>query len=425
MIRSFSLKNFFSYRDEALVSFKVGNTAPRDERFAQSADGGRLAKVMVAFGANASGKTNLLKVLPFATWFLEFSWESGNKNSKIPLKQYKFQKTQNPTSIKLETESTETGRIYRYHMEVTQREVLAESLSVKEPGLRFRNIFQRTMSNGQENYKLGNKVNFSMRDIPHKARRSNASFIATASQFNIDTFDDFLKSAYTIFNVSISGRSSVGIVQKQECYRRMYEDEDFKTWIQEKLRSLDTGISKLNINKIDNDDKDILPVASILSRLKEEFEAIGLETGSSIDKNFYQCASEHVVDGEPYYLSFEEESDGSQELITILHQVYSALDKGGILVYDELEHGIHPNIIPKIFDLFNSTDTNPHNAQLICTCHLADVMHSIHKTQILLTEKNEYSASDVWRLADIEHIRNDDNFVAKYLSGAYGAIPRV
>jgi predicted ATP-dependent endonuclease of OLD family len=78
-----------------------------------------------------------------------------------------------------------------------------------------------------------------------------------------------------------------------------------------------------------------------------------------------------------------------------------------------------------ILDLFFSPKTNPKNAQIIFTCHSVEVLSLLHKSQVVLVEKNQDCVSDAWRLDSIKGVRADDNLYAKYMAGAYGAIPQV
>jgi hypothetical protein len=81
---------------------------------------------------------------------------------------------------------------------------------------------------------------------------------------------------------------------------------------------------------------------------------------------------------------------------------------------------LHP-----ILDLFFSPKTNPKNAQVIFTCHSVEVLSLLHKSQVILVEKNQECVSDAWRLDSVKGVRADDNLYAKYMAGAYGAIPQV
>ena len=94
-----------------------------------------------------------------------------------------------------------------------------------------------------------------------------------------------------------------------------------------------------------------------------------------------------------------------------------------LAVIDEFENDLHPNMLEPILDLFANPSTNPHQAQLLFTCHAVEVLNLVHKSQVMLVQKNDECESTASRLDAVEGIRSDDNLYAKYMAGAYGAVP--
>ena len=101
------------------------------------------------------------------------------------------------------------------------------------------------------------------------------------------------------------------------------------------------------------------------------------------------------------------------------------LEYGGLAVIDELEADLHPHMLAPILDLFFNPRTNPKNAQIIFTCHAPEILNTLHKSQVLLVEKDDHHVSDAWRLDEVKGVRADDNLYAKYMAGAYDAVPQV
>jgi AAA15 family ATPase/GTPase len=122
---------------------------------------------------------------------------------------------------------------------------------------------------------------------------------------------------------------------------------------------------------------------------------------------------------------FLHESSGTQGAFILLSRILPALHQGGLVIIDELEADLHPHMLTPILDLFFSTKTNPHNAQIIFTCHAIEVLSLLHKAQVVLVEKDHNCESDAWRLDSVKGVRADDNLYAKYMAGAYGAIPQL
>ena len=102
-----------------------------------------------------------------------------------------------------------------------------------------------------------------------------------------------------------------------------------------------------------------------------------------------------------------------------------AIELGGIAIIDELEIDLHPHTLPRIIELFGNPTTNPKNTQLIFTTHSLEILSHLEKEQVVLVEKNKDCQSEMYRLDELKGIRRDDNIYAKYMAGAYGAVPNI
>jgi len=122
-------------------------------------------------------------------------------------------------------------------------------------------------------------------------------------------------------------------------------------------------------------------------------------------------------------LPFALESSGTQGAFVLLSRLLPVLEFGGLAVIDEFENDLHPHMLEPILDLFANPSSNPLRAQLLFTCHAMEVLNLIHKSQVMLVEKNPDCESVASRMDAVEGIRADDNFYAKYMAGAYGAVP--
>ncbi len=425
MIRKFSVENFYSFKDRMEVDFSAGETVAGDDRFRKSMGGGYLASVLVCYGANASGKTNILKALAFLTWFFNASWQQGQAGGKIPLQQYAFQKQRANTSFFIETECAE-GKLYRYHTTLNEDCVVSEQLLVKSYGTRWRTLVNRKTIDGEVFYTFKNS-SLRAKDFPKTVLRTNASFFSAVKQMQINVFDDFINSVTVLSNVVSHGRGNFEFPDRQLCYNTLHTIDSHRNDVVSMLKEFDIGIDDIRINKIDlSGNKEFVKLRSVVEQFTEDSPALSsaadIFIGSSVN---YVCKAVHIVDGEEYLLPIELESDGSKELLVLLHLILTVLKFGGTLVYDELEHGIHPNILPRLFDLFNSHETNPRNAQLFCTCHTIETMRNLHKSQMILVEKDTNGCSSIYKLDSVKGVRNDDNHVSKYLTGVYGAVPRI
>ena len=179
MIHSFSLKNFYSFKDENNLSFVVHEKAPKTEGYFTSPAKLRLSKTLAVFGHNASGKTNLLKSLQFLQWFITSAFFEDPEN-KITVKSFVFG-NQKQKPIELSVDFEVEGKIYRYFVKLMAEKVLAEEL--KEKGTtKFKTLFNRKWDEKNQSYNFSQKFGLT-RDM-EKAVRKNCSVIATAIRFN-------------------------------------------------------------------------------------------------------------------------------------------------------------------------------------------------------------------------------------------------
>jgi predicted ATPase len=160
-----------------------------------------------------------------------------------------------------------------------------------------------------------------------------------------------------------------------------------------------------------------------LSDVRLEKHTVTRESGQS--EEIHLPFGIHRVGNNEHPLMFLHESSGTQGAFILLSRILPALEHGGLVVIDELEADLHPHMLTPILDLFFSSKTNPHNAQIIFTCHSMEVLSLLHKAQVVLVEKDQNCESDAWRLDSVKGVRADDNLYAKYMAGAYGAIPQL
>ncbi|WP_256091488.1 AAA family ATPase [Candidatus Thiosymbion oneisti] len=154
-------------------------------------------------------------------------------------------------------------------------------------------------------------------------------------------------------------------------------------------------------------------------------EASFTNPGSAETTKHYVPFGMHKVDDREAKRMFTLESSGTQGAYVLLSHLLPTLATGGMAVIDELEADLHPHMLSPIMDLFLSPSTNPHDAQIIFTCHATEILNLLQKPQVMLVEKDERGRSEAWRLDSMKGVRKDDNLYAKYMAGAYGAVPWV
>lgn len=400
MIKYIRFNNFYSYLDDTEVSFEVGKQATSsayDFTLETAQDTYRLNKVMAVLGANGSGKTQLLKPLAFIDWFLSlsatFDEHKGNLVEPFALNQ------SNETLFELGFfAKNEQGKLeeYRYELALCKEKIMGEALYIKSSS-QFSYIFKYSYDEGEINYKhkgfLHSKI---AKDIPKQTSMISYAYHhdnSIALQI-VDAISRLTSNITSIGRVNLQNH----IFLVSELFS---ENSHFKTLAEELLCKFDTGIKRIEIKPISHLDEN--------NQLKETLMPFGIH---------------QMADGTEFELNFFQESNGTQSAYNLLGLILPVLHNGGIAVIDELDNDLHPHLLPEILNLFRSSHTNPHNAQLIFTCHTPEVFNLLNKHQIYLVEKTD-QLSEAWRLDEMEGVRNDDNLYAKYMAGAFSAVPNV
>ena len=394
MLRSFTLQNFQSFREPVQISLELNRHTPEDGRSFMSGLGIRLTKAIAVVGANASGKTTLIKSLVFVDWFVKHSFHA-KPDDAIPLSAH-FSAADEPSTFEVDFEYD--GREWRYRLVASKDRVYHESLYSKQSRA-FSYVFIRDWNPERKGYAV-KQQHFGMLQKEAEKVRENASLISTAAQYDVDLALK-LVSANVLSNVHGLGRQAMD-------HEQILLASDFYAKNTSILGQMATLLNQWDFG---------------LADVRVEKHTVTRESGKTED--IYIPFGIHRVGDKEHPLMFLHESSGTQGAFILLSRILPALQKGGLVMIDELEADLHPHMLTPILDLFFSTKTNPHNAQIIFTCHSIEVLSLLHKAQVVLVEKDENCESDAWRLDSVKGVRADDNLYAKYMAGAYGAIPQL
>jgi len=393
MLHRYSVTNFQSFREKAEVSLVLNGNVPEGDLSAQAMTGERVSKVIAVIGANASGKTALIKPVAFLAWFVRSSFQAS-PDGKLPFKPH-FSTPDLPTEFEIDFDAD--GKLWRYVLVTTQDHVLHEALYVKRE--RFNYVFVRDWDSVTKVYKIKQK-DFGMSPREAIKVRSNASLIATAAQYNVPLAMR-MGNPSVFSNVHSFGRWHMDLSQVSNATLHFASNDAQKQKMTELLAGWDFGLSEVRIRKVPG--------------LNEKGET----------QDIWRPYGVHKLGDQEVELSLFEESSGTQGAFVLLSRLLPVLAQGGVAVIDEFENDLHPHMLEPIIDLFSNQETNPHNAQLIFTCHALEILNLLHKSQVVLVEKDAICESVAWRLDNMSGVRNDDNLYAKYMAGAYGAVPQL
>ena len=398
MLHKYRFKNFFSFAEETVVSFVLNRQVPDTDLVFESPGGARLSKVLAVVGPNASGKTNVLKPLAFLRWFIAHSFTTSKPEDEILVQPHFFSDV---ADSEFEIDFEDRGQHYRYSLVINPERVVHESLYLKTSKF-FSFIFRRDWSESVSTYDI-RQQNFGFAAREAEKVRPNASLIATAAQYNVPRAGElvsYFKRFYS--NVNYSGRVHFETSDVFDATEFFHGRPALRAQMSDILSDVDLGLAEVII---------------------ESHRLVEKESGKSEEAKIPYGI--HRTGKQELKVPFWHESSGTQATLVLLEKILPALEHGGIVIIDELEANLHPDMITALLDLFIDPERNPHNAQIIFTCHALEILNDLQKDQVLLIEKNPDGNSEAWRLGDMKGVRRDDNLYAKYRAGAYGAVPNL
>jgi len=418
MFLNFKVKNFKSFKD--LTEFSLEATKLKNMIDSNTFEENNLLilKSAVIYGANASGKSNLLGAIEKMIEIVKFSIDIEKA------KQYNHQpfllNCDSETSVTLfETNIVLDEIIYRYGFEITSKgDIENEWLFQKKLKQYAKEVLLFNRKN--ENIELGSSFTEG-KGIQNKTRK-NSLFISVVAQFN-----GIISQKLLDWFSSINILSNIRTEEFKHFSFDMLEDESFKNKIISFIKSADTGITsihktKLSYDKLKNEDSELLGLPDfILDKIKEE----GLSTIETMHMQYDK--ENNFTKLKTFNLDFE--SDGTQKLLAISAPIIDTLQSGSVLFVDELDNSMHTDLVEAIVKLFNSSDTNKNNAQLIFTTHDTNLLNQelFRRDQIWFTQKDIYGASELYSLIEYGKGKTRDDLVLEknYKKGIFGGKPHI
>jgi AAA15 family ATPase/GTPase len=376
MILKFGAKNFYSFKEGFEVDLTLNEKISEGKGF---------TNVLAIKGANASGKTNVLKLLSFISSFAKNSFSEVKPDEKIFISSY----FDNDEPIDMFIIFLENGIEYKYELSLTQESVLYENFYKKEK--RWSKIIWRDKN-------IINAIS-DFEEIKSIKVRPNVSFLSTALQHDLQSIKP-LNNLFELImtNVYALGRHD-GPIDYQGASKFYYDNKQIFEFVKEILQKSDTGIDDMNI--LQREDK---------------------ETGNiSYFPVFY-----FIINNERKRLFFHDQSSGTKSLFTQLGLYKIAVDIGKPLILDEFDINLHPDLLPMLVDFFENDEINTQNAQLIFTTHHTEIMNKLGKYKVVFVNKEE-NESFLYRLDEIsgDLLRNDRAISPVYNAGKIGGKPKI
>lgn len=414
MLIDFSVTNFRSIQKKQTFSFaaaKGSELAETNTFQSPIAKLPNLVRSSVMYGANASGKSNVLRALGFMHFLVLNSFSALSEGQPIPVVPFIF----DPESMKSPSEFEITfivdGVRYQYGFAATQQRIHEEWLVAYpegKPQRWFERIFDPTTSSYEWQF---SRSFIGQKEVIKTATRANALFLSTAIQLN----NDHLKPVFNWFSgkldVILPGTNISLQFTIDQC-----ASELGKQGILSFLNAADMSIANIQIDKKTFDPAMVPPI--LIPELRDKVIADMYGKELTAVKFIHDSGTGSGV------IDLNEESQGTQKLFAFAGPWMDVLARGRVLVIDELDTSLHPLLVRHLVGLFHNPKTNPLNAQLLISTHDTTLLDPdiYRRDQIWFTEKDKLGATTLYSLSDFKP-RKNEAFERGYLKGRYGAIP--
>lgn len=405
MVLEIRLSNFFSINDEVILDLRAGNiNTAKSKSLSDNVfkyDDIEVLKTLALYGANASGKSNIIKTIRFCNAMV-YESHKHNENTIFNFKPFKFKGYSNKPSyyyIRFVIKDIE----YKYSFSLNRTQILTEKLYYYPNGRKTK-IFVRNETAGKtkrEKYSFGTSVIRRPFDVAENTSNKTL-YISRASQMDREIPKDIFNFFHRDFILHHSnyGKSNLealtNVYKNQLLTALQFADSDivdFKVnFKKEKGRSLKANLDTEEAFFVD-----------------DELEKIELKTYHKFSPNTS--------------FDFSEESLGTQKLFLMMLTIIDIVKNNKTLLVDEIEDSLHPKIVDYIIEIFNASS----NAQLIFSTHNTNLLdlNKFRKDQIWFVNKKEDGGSDLYSLYDYSDFRDSMDLEKAYLQGRFDSIPIV
>lgn len=415
MLLQFRVVNYRSFKEEACLDMTADAIQEHESSLLHNCDL-KILPVAMIYGANAAGKTNFTDALCSMAEFVENSI-SASRNSIATTPAFGFlfsEHFQRPTVF--EATLLINGMEYQYGFEATVKAVEREYLYFKKPlNKKYNQIFERRPGKTGFCVETGKSKFIQAYQKPiHEINKmfgapTNLLLTALGKAQKHSVFSQIVDWFYNAYQYNCEGGSNLRnadslLLNKMDPAMELFADAEEKERYAAFMRDVDAGISGFSLEERES---------------KEKGPGFAVRIAHRIPRGKGKSAAL------PMWIN----SRGTLQAFNLYPALRRVLQNGGALVIDEIDAHLHPILLKKIISLFKSPETNPRQAQLICTLHNVILLdrRSFRRDEIWFVERNDSLESELYSLADIRQndkmIRSDLDFCKHYLMGEFGAVP--
>ena len=425
ILKSISATNFGPFN--GTITFDMETSVPKgqiiDNHTFIAGDNQQFNKIAYIYGANGSGKSNFCKIILQIQRAIMLSPIRASNNPQLldmlPLKDelavqrnhFKFDVSGKERATSYSIQILIDDVLYTYSFSIAENyDVISEKLTKKKR--RTETILER-ISPKFESITLKSELKSFENNV--YVVKNNALCLSTASFLN-NKLATLIVSTITNIQVvnmaAMRGLSNLSeesfSAEQKEKYLRILKSAD------PTLEDIQVEFNEEKVEKRALDSEDFENRSVVLKSVRVDVQST---------HNIYE---DHKAVERSILPFLQIESNGTIKLLNILPTIFDALSTGNILIVDEIENGLHPTVVKRMIELFYNPETNPHNAQLICTTHnILLINEAVQRDEVWLMDKNEYGESSMKHISDISGLRSYDKLGQKMIEGAFGAMPKI
>ncbi len=389
-----------------------------------------LVRVAAIYGANASGKSNVIKALAYMSSAVQNSQRRWPPEGPIPREPFLLdpQSKIDPSSFDVDLQIR--GVRFHYGFTLNDQEISEEWLDAYPSGSKPTRKQMWFKREGKA-FTFGNKLGGDNRAI-ERLTRPNSLFLSAAAQNNHEILLPVYKWFAEHFRYVPKERGDLNIETAKMC-----RDETLKSPVLGMLQLADLGVVGLDVRETEHE----LALPTFERGADAEIRAVAEEANEAVRRLFAKIEEKMkgvgILDKEPVLgfihtgsakggvtLGEHNESDGTLAFFGLLGPALGAVKSDGTICVDELDASLHPLLALEVVRLFNDPKLNPRGAQIIFTTHDTNLLDkaSLRRDQIWFTEKDAEGSTHLYPLTDFKP-RKNENLERGYLQGRYGAVP--
>lgn len=418
MIINFNVKNFGSIKEKQTLSFEADKSDHLENYYIINVEGFRLLKMALIYGANASGKTTVLKALDFLRELVLNP--KDKKTDELNFNPFLFDTKTPKQNTEISIEFIQGKIRYYYEIEFSRKAIVSETLNFFNPNKAV--VFKRTTDLKNEFTKItfGGKI---------KTDKTFEKTLESNTLWNNTVLGGYLKTNIELKElkqvIDWFGEFLNPIVETKSVLERFVTRNIDKANIAKEdiisiLKKADFNISNLFIEKEDQMPKDVEKIFKAMDFSDEQIEKFKNNPPKKID-------FEHTVDGKKYTLPFKFESEGTKRYFEFAGLLCFLIKSPNAIPIDELEASLHPELY---IHFLLSFLVNSDKSQIIATTHNREILGNkdIFRNDVIwFTDKSESCSTKLYSLIDFDSsiVRDTSNILNAYKSGKLKGTPNL